>query len=96
LDTAFIEDGMKLVSYSDSHVIRIHDIVDLAVKQVFMDMSLSHEGWMDDQDGELLFWVPLEHWKVLCLPHVEAIGDRPAKGDLSRFRYGSKWTECID
>jgi len=51
LDTAFIEDGTKLASYPDSHVIRIHDIVDLAVKQVFMDMNLSHEGWMDGGSG---------------------------------------------
>jgi len=53
------------------------------------------------QDGawrlfELLFWVPLEHREDLCLPHIEMIGGRPTKVDLSRFRYGNKWTECID
>jgi len=54
------------------------------------------DGWIVGQDDELLFRVPLEHRKVLRLPHVEATGDRPVKVDLSRFRYGSKWTECID
>jgi len=29
---AFIGDGTELASYSDSHAIRIHDIVDLAAK----------------------------------------------------------------
>jgi len=43
-----------------------------------------------------LFWVPLEHRRVLCLPHVEMIWDRPTKLDLSKFRHDSKWTECID
>jgi len=27
---------------------------------------------------------------------METIGDRPTKVDLCRFRYGSKWAECID
>ena len=51
---------------------------------------------MVGQDDEPLFWVPLEHRKVLCLPYLEVIGDRPPKMDLSKLRYDSKWAECID
>ena len=98
----FIGDGTKLASYRDNHPIRIYDIVELASKHrnaihgyepVPQNMK---DGWVVGQDHELLFWVPLEHREVLCLPHVEMIEERPTKVDLSRFRYGSKWIECID
>jgi len=98
-NVAFIGDGTKLAS---DHPIRIYDIVGLASKHqnavhgyepVPQDMN---DGWVVGQDDESLFWVPLEHRKVLCLPHVEMIVERPTKVDLSRFRYGSKWTKCID
>ena len=101
-NTTFTGDGTKLAPYSGSHTPRIHNIVDLVAKHrnadhgyepVLQDMM---DGWMMGQDRELLFWVPLEHRRVLCLPHMETIGDRPTKMDLSRFRYGNKWTECID
>jgi len=101
-NVAFIGDGTKLASYHDDDPIRIYDIVGLASKQrnavhgyqpVPQDM---YDGWVVGQDYEFLFWVPLEHREVLCLPHVEMIWGRPTKVDLSRFRYGSKWTECID
>jgi len=92
-------DGTKLVSY---HPIRIHDIENLAAKH--QNAVDGHEavplnmrdGWMLGQDDNILFWVPLEHRRVLCLPHVEMIWDRPTKLDLSKFRHDSKWTECID
>jgi len=99
---AFIGDGTKLASYSDYHPTRINDIVGLASKHrnaihgyepVPQDVE---DAWVVCQDHELLFWVPLEHREDLCLPHVEMIWGRPTKVDLSRFRYGSKWTECID
>jgi len=102
MNTAFIADGTKLVSYRDNHPIRIYNIVGLASKHrnaihgyepVPQDVK---DGWVVGQDHNLLFWVPLEHRQDLCLPHVEMIGGRPTKVDLSRFRYGSKWTECID
>jgi len=97
---AFIGDGTKLASYHDNHPTRIYDIAGLTSKYrnaihgyepVPQDMK---NGWVEDH--ELLFWVPFEHRKDLCLRHVEMIGGRPTKVDLSRFRYGSKWTECID
>ena len=98
-DMAFIGDGTKLVSYSP---IRIYDIVGLVSKHrnaihgyesVLQGMQ---DGWVVGQDDELLFWVPSEHRKDLCLPHVEMIWGRPIKVDLSKFRYGSKWSECVD
>jgi len=99
---AFIGDGTKLVSCYEIPPITIYNIVDLTAKHrnaihgyqpVPRDVK---DGWVVGQDDELLFWVPLEHRKVLCLPHVEMIWGRPIKVDLPRFRYGSKWTECID
>ena len=99
---AFIRDGTKLASPRNEHAIRIYDIVGLASKHrnaihgyepVPQGMK---DGWVVGQDRELLFWVPVKHREDLCLPHVEMIGERPTKVDLSRFRYGSKWTECID
>jgi len=102
---AFIGDGTNLASYSGSYAARttrIGDIVGLTAK--YRNAIHGYEpvpqsmkdGWMVGQDDELLFWVLLEHREDLCLPHVEMIGSRPTKVDLSRFRYGSKWTECID
>jgi len=37
------------------------------------------DGWTV---GQLLFWVPLEHRKVLCLPHVECRSDLGRDGPL--------------
>jgi len=99
---ASIGDGTKLASHRYYHPIRIYDIVGLASKHqnashayepVPKDMK---DGWVVGQNDELLFWVPLEHREDLCLLHVEMIGRRPTKVDLSRFRYSSKWMECID
>jgi len=102
MDMAFIGDGTKLASYHVGGTTRIYDIADLASKHrnaihgyesVPQGMQ---DGWVVGQDDELLFWVPSEHREDLCLPHVEMIWGRPIKVDLSKFRYGSKWTECID
>ena len=51
---------------------------------------------MVGQNNELLFWVPSEHRRVLCLPYAEMILERPTKVDLSHFKFGTKWTECMD
>jgi len=99
---AFIGDGTKLASYHGIPPIRIYDIVGLASKHQNAIYGYEpiprdeEDGWMVGQDHELLFWVPLEHREVLCLPHIEMIWGEPTKVDLSMFRYGSKWTECID
>jgi len=101
-NVAFIGDGTKLATYHDDDPIRIYDIVGLASKQRNAVHGYQpvpqgmYDGLVVGQDYEFLFWVPHEHREVLCLPHVEMIWGRPTKVDLSRFRYGSKWTECID
>jgi len=53
---AFIGDGTELASDSDSHSIRIHDIVDLAAKHWnaihgYEPVSTRHEGRMDGGSG---------------------------------------------
>ena len=101
---AFIRDGTKLMSH---YPVRIYDIADLAAKHrnatdgygpVPRGMT---DGWMVGQGNELLFWVPLEHRKVLCLPYVElppveTVLGRATKVDLPNFKFGTQWTECID
>jgi len=93
---AFIQDGTKLMS---GYPIRIYDIADLAAKH----RNAPHEyncvpwdGWMVGQDNELLFWVPLEHREVLFSSQVKTIWERATKVDFSKFKFGTKWTECID
>jgi len=102
LDMAFTRDGTKLATWARSHItdpIRIHDLTAKrrnatdGYESVLQDIR---DGWMISQDDESPFWVPLEHREVLCLPYVEMIWGRPMTVDLCRFRYGSKWTECID
>jgi len=102
VNMAFIGDRTKLASYCNYGPTRIYDIVGLVSKHrnaihgyesVPQGMQ---DGWMVGQDDELLFWVPSEHREDLCLPHVEMIWGRPIKVDLSKFRYGSKWIECVD
>jgi len=95
----FIRDGTKLVSYDPT---RIYDIANLTAKHrnatnwyelVPQDME---DGWMVGEENELLFWVPSEHRRVLCLPHAETVLWQSTKVDLSHFKFGSKWTKCID
>jgi len=98
----FIRDGTKLASYQYNDLIKIHDIADPAAKRQNATRGFElilrdiRGGWVMGQDNELLFWVPLEHRQVLCLAHVETIWGRPIKVDLSNFKSGTEWTECID
>ena len=97
---AFIRDGTKLVSYHpilSNDPIRIYNIANLVAKHQYEPVPRgTRDGWMDGKDNELLFWVPSEHRRVLCLPHAEMILERPTKVDLSHFKFGTKWTKCID
>jgi len=98
-DMAFIYNGTKLMTSANPLIIR--DTADLTVKHrngyeiMLRDMK---NGWMIGQDNEsLLFWVPVEHREHLCpLPQFETIWGRSTKLNLSTFRYGNKWTECIE
>jgi len=92
----FIRDGTKLICDCP---IRIYDIADLAAKHRYAPHEYAPvpwDGWMVGQDDELLFWVPLEHREVLCPSQVETIWERPTKVDFSNFKFGTKWTECIE
>jgi len=95
---AFIRDGTSLMTYDSQDPIRIYDIAEHrnAIHGYESVLRGTKDGWMVSQEDELLFWVPLEHRRVLCLPHVETIWWRPTKVDLSNFKFGTKWTECID
>jgi len=92
----FTRNGTKLMS---RYPIRIYDIADLAAKHQNASPEykrVPEDGWVVGQDNELLFWVPLEHRQVLCPPQVVTIWERPPKVDLSNFKFGTEWTECID
>ena len=97
-DMAFIRDGTKLMTSANPLIIR--DTADLTVKH--RDGYKLHprnmkDGWMIGQDNESLFWVPVEHRENLCLlPQFEMAWGRSTKLSLYNFRYGNKWTECID
>jgi len=101
-DMAFIRDGTELVSYSYSGTMKIYNIANLAAKHrnathgYELILRGIRDGWVIDPDDELLFWIPLEHRQVLCLPRGETVGAQPTKVDLATFTYGSKWTECVD
>jgi len=97
-DMAFIRDGTRLMTSARPLIIR--DTADLVAKH--RDGSKLHprnmtDGWMIGQDNESLFWVPVEHREDLCLlPQFEMTWGQPTKLNLSNFRYGNEWTECID
>ena len=78
----------------------IQDIVDLTVKHrdgYKLNLGDMEDGWMIGKDNESLFWVPVKHRKSLCLlPQSETTWGQSTKLNLSNFRYGYKWTECID
>jgi len=97
-DMAFIRDGTKLMTSANPLIIQ--DIVDLTVKHrdgYKLIPRGMEEGWMIGQDNESLFWVPVEHRNNLCLlPQFETIWGQSTKLNLYNFRYGNKWTECID
>ena len=95
---AFIRDGTKLMTSANPLIIR--DTADLIVKHrdgYKLNPRDMKDGWMIGQDNESLFWVPVEHRKNLCLlPQFEMTWGRSTKLNLYNFRYGDKWTECID
>jgi len=97
-DMAFIRDGSKLMTSMNPLIIQ--DTADLIVKHrdgYKLNPRGMKDGWMIGQDNESLFWVPFEHRENLCLlPQFEMAWGRSTKLNLYNFRYGNKWTECID
>ena len=67
-DIAFIYNKTKLIISVCPFVIQ--DIINLIVKHhdgYKLNPGDIEDGWMMDQDNELLFWVPVKHRKNLCL-----------------------------
>jgi WD40 repeat protein len=58
--------------------------------QYFME-----KGWIEGEQGELLFWVPPENRAGLWVPDILAVvGEHPTTLDLSCFVHGESWTGC--
>ncbi|KAF8982566.1 WD40-repeat-containing domain protein [Cyathus striatus] len=57
--------------------------------------NTSSDGWVKDQYGNLLFWVPLHLRNRLCSYEIiQMLGTKMVKLNLSKFRHGKNWTEC--
>jgi len=95
---AFICDGTKLMTSMNPLIIQ--DTAELIVKHCDgykLHPQEMKNGWMIGQDNESLFWVPPKHRNNLCLlPQFEMTWGQLTKLNLYNFRYGNKWTECID
>jgi len=95
---AFLRDGTKLMT--SARLLIVQDTTDLTVKHrdgYKLIPRGMEDGWLIGQDNESLFWVPVEHRQNLSpLPQFETIWGQSTKLNLSNFRYGDKWTECID
>jgi hypothetical protein len=97
---AFSLDGEKLASGSSDGQIRIWNTAGLLGNSVesFRNEARMENGWATGENGELLFWVPKDHRERLFWPqNIAVIGGTgiPTQLDLTRFRYGKKWTECF-
>ncbi|GJJ08978.1 hypothetical protein Clacol_003199 [Clathrus columnatus] len=56
---------------------------------------LREDGWVVNQDDQLLFWVPKNYHLTLHVPGlVYILGEKSMKLDLSSFSYGESWTAC--
>lgn len=52
-------------------------------------------GWIVDEAGNNLFWVPEEFRKSFCCSRTaNIIGATPCRVDMSRFVHGNEWTKC--
>jgi len=101
----FIRDGTALACYWSDIGLRTWEIADLTTEHWNsidgheLKMQGMVDGWVMDQDNELLFWVPVEHRKDVYVPPCRVAIKAPQIStilDLSNSRFGKKWTECID
>ncbi|GJJ08938.1 hypothetical protein Clacol_003158 [Clathrus columnatus] len=57
--------------------------------------KLQEDGWVVNQDGQLLFWVPKDYHSTLHVPGlIYILEEKSMKLDLSSFSYGESWTAC--
>jgi WD40 repeat protein len=100
---AFSSDGEKLASGSWDGQIRIWNAADLlghrqASVEGFRNEKCMENGWVVGENEELLFWLPKDHREGLFWPgNIAVIGGSgiPTHVDLTTFRYGENWAECI-
>jgi len=96
--------GRKLVSGSSDSTIRVWDIEAAQVRPADSSMDVKEvverrglqDGWLLDQAGELLLWVPSEYRACLKLPSCRVLiathrVEIRTEGTLHR---GENWTKC--
>ena len=101
----FIRDGTALACYRSDIGLKTWEIADLktehwnSIDGYELMMQGMINGWVMDQDNELLFWVPVEHRKDVYVPPCRVVIKAPQIStilDFSNSRFGRKWAECID
>ncbi|KAJ3566704.1 hypothetical protein NP233_g6828 [Leucocoprinus birnbaumii] len=98
------EDKLASVVAYNPYMARIWDISDLRTDKVrksdgdFRDGSIIQDGWVLGPDNKsLLFWVPVDQRSGLYRPrNTLLIGGTSTQIDLTNFKHGQEWEECID
>ena len=102
---AFIRGGTALAYYGPDIGLRTWEIADLIAERLhFTDghelmLQGVMDGWVMGQNGEPLFWVPVEHRKDVYVLPCRVVISAPQMSiilDFSNSRFGRKWMECID
>jgi hypothetical protein len=104
-------DGQQIVSGSGDETVRIHDappailFKDTVASSIHSNQRADFveiynnsrlvNGWMQNKNSELLFWLPPYYRRGLYGPNVTAVmGRHRTKLDFSQFLHGTSWTQC--
>ncbi|KAJ7144098.1 WD40-repeat-containing domain protein [Mycena epipterygia] len=88
-----------IISGSDDHTVRISEVIPShnSSLEIYPTFDLN-TGWVTNQKGQLMFWVPPWLREGLYLPYntvvIRARGT--TKLDLTCFVHGTEWQKCID
>jgi WD domain, G-beta repeat len=109
---AFSPDGQQIVSGSDDQTVQLHDapptilLKDTASsthanqQADFVEIYNSSrlvKGWVQNENSQLLFWLPLYYRRGLYAPNVTAVmGRHRTKLNFSSFVHGTSWTQCYN